>query len=158
MAGSAAFPAADRTIIRSIWVFLAPGRFAAKTAVCEGWISLDFLGFSRKNRVFSMGYEAWSGEKFSRAFSLALRSAGAGACSRGHADALDCSWGKFTLASDFLQSIVVQAVPFRSPQKQLALASFLGPARGRAPEAPRLRTFRASDGALPTRRTIDSCQ
>jgi hypothetical protein len=41
-----------------VWVFLAPGRFAAKTRAHEGWISLDFLGFSRPNRDFSMGYAA----------------------------------------------------------------------------------------------------
>jgi hypothetical protein len=52
------FSAADRTLIRSTWVFLARGRFAAKTPVYEGWISLDFLGFSRPNLDFSMGYEA----------------------------------------------------------------------------------------------------
>jgi hypothetical protein len=29
---------------RSVWVFLARGRFAAKTPAREGWISLDFGG------------------------------------------------------------------------------------------------------------------
>jgi hypothetical protein len=37
---------------------LARGRLAAKTLDHEGWISLDFLGFSRPNRDFSMGYAA----------------------------------------------------------------------------------------------------
>jgi hypothetical protein len=41
-----------------VWVFLAPGRFAAKTPADEGWISLDFLGFSRQNLDLSMGYAA----------------------------------------------------------------------------------------------------
>jgi hypothetical protein len=40
------------------WVFLAPGRFAAKTPVHEPWIVLDFLGFFRPNPDFSMGYAA----------------------------------------------------------------------------------------------------
>ena len=40
-----------------IWVSLACRRFAAKTPDFGGWISLDFLGFSRPNRDFSMGYE-----------------------------------------------------------------------------------------------------
>src|ERR1700722_18017695 len=53
---------------RCVWVFLAPGRFAVKTPADEGWIVLDFLGFSRLNREFSMGYEARSGENFSCAF------------------------------------------------------------------------------------------
>jgi hypothetical protein len=43
---------------RSVWVFLARGHFAAKTPVYEGWISLDFLGFSRPNRDLSMGCAA----------------------------------------------------------------------------------------------------
>jgi hypothetical protein len=37
---------------------LARRRFAAKTPADEGWIPLDFLGFSRPNRYFSMGYAA----------------------------------------------------------------------------------------------------
>ncbi len=36
--------------------FLAPSRLAAKVTVCECWISLHFLGFSRPNRDLSMGY------------------------------------------------------------------------------------------------------
>jgi hypothetical protein len=35
----------------------------AKTLVYEGWKSLDFLGFSRPNRAFSIGYERFSLEK-----------------------------------------------------------------------------------------------
>jgi hypothetical protein len=53
-----------------------------------------------------------AGKLFSRAFSLALRGAGTGACGRGHAEAQDFLWGKLTLASDFLQEIVVRAVVF----------------------------------------------
>src|SRR5271163_2141911 len=52
---------------RSVWVFLARGCFAAKTPDHVGWISLDFLGFSRPNRDFSMGYAGFSGKNFSRA-------------------------------------------------------------------------------------------
>jgi hypothetical protein len=43
---------------QSIWVFLAPGRFAAKTPIHGYWIFLDFLGFSRPNLDLSMGYLA----------------------------------------------------------------------------------------------------
>jgi hypothetical protein len=40
---------------RSVWIFLGPPHFAAETPVYEGWNSLDFLGFSRSNRMVSMG-------------------------------------------------------------------------------------------------------
>jgi hypothetical protein len=63
-AGSGAFKGGDRTLIRSIWVFLAPGRFAAKTPAHACWISLDFLGFSRPNRDFSMSYAVFLPEEF----------------------------------------------------------------------------------------------
>jgi hypothetical protein len=43
-------------LFSSIWVFLVPDRIAAKTPAFEGWISLDFLGFSRPNRDLSMSY------------------------------------------------------------------------------------------------------
>jgi hypothetical protein len=44
--------------------FLGVGRFAAKAPDSERWISLDFLGFSRANRDFSMGYAGFSREEF----------------------------------------------------------------------------------------------
>jgi hypothetical protein len=47
-----------------VWVFLAPRRFGLKTPVFEGWIHLDFLGFSRPNRDFSMGYAGFSRAEF----------------------------------------------------------------------------------------------
>jgi hypothetical protein len=47
--------------------FLGPRRFAVKIPVYEGWISLDFLGFSRQNLDFSMGYERKALENISRA-------------------------------------------------------------------------------------------
>jgi hypothetical protein len=56
------------TSARSIvWDFLARGCFAAKTPDHKGFISLDFLGFSRPNRDFSMGYAAFRRKKISRA-------------------------------------------------------------------------------------------
>ena len=93
-----------------IWVFLAPGRFGLKTPVFEGWKSLDFLGFSRPNRDFSMGYADFSRKFFSWAFPGVERGGGTGACDRGHAEERNCSWGEVNLASDFLQGIVVPAV------------------------------------------------
>jgi hypothetical protein len=60
------------------------------------WISLDFLGFSRLNRAFSMGYAGFSLDHFSsrffpinifhRGFSP-LRGAGTETCGRSHAEA-----------------------------------------------------------------------
>jgi hypothetical protein len=47
----------------SIWVFLARGRFAAKSLALTYWNLLDFLGFSRPNRDISMGYAGFSREK-----------------------------------------------------------------------------------------------
>jgi hypothetical protein len=37
--------------------FLGPWPFRSEDPDSEGWISLDFLGFSRPNRDFSMSYE-----------------------------------------------------------------------------------------------------
>jgi hypothetical protein len=47
---------------------LAPRRFVAKTTDYKGWIILDFLGFSRPDRDFSMGYTEFSEENFSSRF------------------------------------------------------------------------------------------
>jgi hypothetical protein len=46
---------------------LARRHFAAKTPIFDYWISLDFLGFSRQNRYFSMGYGGLTREEFSQA-------------------------------------------------------------------------------------------
>jgi hypothetical protein len=44
--------------------FLGVGCFAAKIPVFAYWIPLDFLGFSRQNLDFSMGYAGFSRKKF----------------------------------------------------------------------------------------------
>jgi hypothetical protein len=49
------------------WVFLDGRRFAANALSLRRWISLDFLGFSRPNRDFSMDYADFSPKEFSRA-------------------------------------------------------------------------------------------
>jgi len=50
--------------------FLGPWPFRCEDPDFEGWISLDFLGFSRPNRDLSMGYTGFSLENFSgRVFS-----------------------------------------------------------------------------------------
>ncbi len=62
---------------RSIWISLAVGRFGPKTPDYEGWICLDFLGFSRPNRALSMSYTGKTAEIFSLAFLLGVsRAAG----------------------------------------------------------------------------------
>jgi len=66
-AGSPASRPTDWNLIRSIWIFLASGRFAAKTTAKACWISLDFLGFSRPYRYFSMGYTEFCAKNFLRA-------------------------------------------------------------------------------------------
>jgi hypothetical protein len=47
------------------------GLSGAKTLVFSGWKSLDFLGFSRPKRAFSMGYARFSLKNFSLAPCLA---------------------------------------------------------------------------------------
>jgi hypothetical protein len=53
---------------RSVWVFLADRRFATKAKLLSYWIVLDFFGFSRPNRDFSMGYERFVAKIFSDGF------------------------------------------------------------------------------------------
>jgi hypothetical protein len=52
---------------------LGARRFAANTPFMGYWISLDFLGFSRQNRDFSMGYKGFSAYDFSMAFAAPER-------------------------------------------------------------------------------------
>ena len=57
--------AAAAPLVDPVWFSLARFRFVAKTPGFECWISLDFLGFSRPNRDFSMGYADKASENFS---------------------------------------------------------------------------------------------
>ena len=45
---------------RPAWIFLVRRLLTAKTPFFEGWKSLDFRGFSRPKRAFSMGYAGFS--------------------------------------------------------------------------------------------------
>jgi hypothetical protein len=45
--------------------FLGPWLFSLENPDSGGWISLDFLGFSRPNRDLSMGYAAQAIKVFS---------------------------------------------------------------------------------------------
>jgi hypothetical protein len=47
--------------------FLGLGPFSRENPDFEGWKGLDFLGFSRPNRAFSMGYAGFSLKEISRA-------------------------------------------------------------------------------------------
>jgi hypothetical protein len=67
---------------------------------------LDFLGFSRTNRDFSMGYEDKIGKIFSCRFWRRQSSRGPGLSSGGMADGQDLTWGELSLASDYRQHIV----------------------------------------------------
>jgi hypothetical protein len=71
---------AGRPLARSIWIFLDRHGFAPESPENKAWISLDFLGFSRLKRDFSMGYARFFATKnFSRPFAAGRRaSTGAG--------------------------------------------------------------------------------
>jgi hypothetical protein len=66
---------------------LANPILAAKTALERGWIRLDFLGFSRPNLDFSMGY-AGIGEKLFSASRSAAETPENGMALRGEAGSL----------------------------------------------------------------------
>jgi hypothetical protein len=74
-----------------------------------------------------MGYAAGSANNFSSRFFRGLRSDGSESRGLGVREKPDCSWGKLTPASDFLQEIVVRdyrlsrSLSAASIQKQLAL-------------------------------------
>ena len=59
---------AGRPRPRSIWIFLDGRGFVLESPENKAWISLDFLGFSRPNRDFSMRYADKSTKIFSYAF------------------------------------------------------------------------------------------
>jgi hypothetical protein len=101
------FRAAGATLgsVDPIWVFLASGRLAAKTLLYEPWKSLDFLGFSRPNRAFSIGYAGFSLNEISRALLARARTVGTVAHDFGLRKGADWSWGKLNSTSDFLQEI-----------------------------------------------------
>jgi hypothetical protein len=67
-AAAGSLSAAGRDTGRAIYLgFLGGWPFRRKNPDLEHWISLDFLGFSRPNRDFSMGYAGFSRESFSHA-------------------------------------------------------------------------------------------
>jgi hypothetical protein len=95
-----------------VWVFLGLGRLAAKTPGFERWKSLDFLGFSRPDRAFSMGYAGFLLKEISSALLPPRISVGTAAHDFGLLKGTDWSWGKHNQISDFLQEIAAGAVSF----------------------------------------------
>jgi hypothetical protein len=102
---------APRSIVGPIriWVFLDGRHLAAKAPSQGGWISLDFLGFSRQNLYLSIGYADFPATGISRPLSrrekpgtgaIGLAGAEGGI---GHAD-------KHNASSDFPQESV-RALP-----------------------------------------------
>ena len=101
--GLAAFWRRARDVGRSVWISWRVA-VSLRKARHERWISLDFLGFSRPNRDFSMGYAERTSESFScslfRPEQTALTVSGMRKRRIVHG-------GKLNSISDFLQEIVV---------------------------------------------------
>jgi hypothetical protein len=93
---------------------LGPWPFGCENPILRYWISLDFLGFSRSNRDLSMGYTDLSGRNFFSRFSPSVRDAATGTHSRGHAEAQDCSSGKFNHISGYPQAFALPSRIFGS--------------------------------------------
>jgi hypothetical protein len=84
------------------------GSSSAKAPVFGSWKSLDFLGFSRLNRAFSMGYAGFSLKEISRALLPKRRRQNGVHGGPRHADAKTYSPGKSSAISVFRQSIVAR--------------------------------------------------
>jgi hypothetical protein len=95
-------------------------RFAAKPKDYGYWISLDFLGFSRANRDFSMGYTDKTEKSFSSRFCRRERAVETVKPTIWHGEGTDCSWGKLNSISNFPQDIATRFRLAVSIQKQLA--------------------------------------
>jgi hypothetical protein len=76
--------------------FLAFSRFAAKALCRTYWILLDFLGFSRPNLDFSMGYKGFSAYDFSMAFEAP----------GGESKALACGGGRIVHEATLIQFLI----------------------------------------------------
>jgi hypothetical protein len=75
------------------------------------WISLDFL-------VRIVTYQWVTRLLAGRIFLASFSGEDAPEGSLWHAEAQECSWGELNFVSDFLQEIVVRAVPFRPRQSK----------------------------------------
>jgi hypothetical protein len=81
----------------------------AKTLVYEGWKSLDFLGFSRANRAFSMGYARFSLKEISRPLlpQVAAAAARTKDCDCAYTKWRNCSSVELNVLSVFPQYLAV---------------------------------------------------
>jgi hypothetical protein len=87
--------------------FLGSWLFRCENPDYEGWISLEFLGFSRPNRDFSMGYADFWRKKISRALLPLGRRRRDGSRYSYDAEMQHGSSSKPNSFSAFLQSIAV---------------------------------------------------
>jgi hypothetical protein len=78
---------------------------------------LDFLGFPWILSSETININGLH-EIFSRSFFLALLSSRNGSPAIRYGEGMDCSWGKLTSVSDFLQEIAVRALPFGPPSSK----------------------------------------
>jgi hypothetical protein len=117
--------------MKSVWLLLGSGprhrsgRFrldflSAWPFRCEGpayecWIVLDFLGFSRPNLDFSMGYAACRRKLISRAL-FRRRSAGTGACGLGMRKRRIVHGASLTQFLFICKRLSSEPFPFRPPQ------------------------------------------
>ena len=85
--------------------FLGASLFGFGTSAFEPWILLDFLGFSRSNRAFSMGYAAKRSEHFFLPLRPCRRKCEEGRLRSWRSEAQDSPSGKLNSFSDFLQEI-----------------------------------------------------
>jgi hypothetical protein len=85
----------------SVWISLGPPPFRRKMPDKNRWIALDFLGFSRPNRAFSMACARFSQKENSCALFRQERWAGPGL--RGSRKAQRYSSRELNLISDYLQ-------------------------------------------------------
>ena len=103
---------------RSVLVFLAPGRFAAKTPDHEGWISLDSLV---RIETYQWVTRHKAEKLFSRASCLAFERRWDGSPRSWHVEGQDCAWGELNRGSDFPQEIVVRVGRFGPSQSKSRL-------------------------------------
>jgi hypothetical protein len=98
-------------------------RFAAKTTAKGCLISLDFLGFSRLKRDFSMGYTDFSSKEFSSPLISGVGPARSAGVAFGMRKSGAVHGRSLTLISDFLQSIVFDRAVANREQAALILAA-----------------------------------
>jgi hypothetical protein len=87
--------------------FLGPWPFRCECRARRPWIFLDFLGFSRQNRDFSMGYAGFVGNNFFVRLGPDVSSATTVSLAFGMQKGVVAHGLKLTAISAFLQAIVV---------------------------------------------------